>query len=281
MRLALMTTECAQVGAAMEELITEHRDDLKLVVTSNVERPQRGGAVSQTLENLRRSGPAFVAYLAFSFPLYDLWLVLDRARSRVGLARRRRSVAELCAEYDIRHIKVDDVNAPEVLDALRAEEVELLTIYWFDQILRQATIDALPRGVVNFHAARLPECRGLFPVLFSAIENGARFGMTAHEIVDETIDTGPILGQIEVVARAGTVLEQDDLVNRAGVGFYTEVLDHLEVRRAGATLQSGGSYFSFPTREQVKACRDAGFGLVSAGAFLRVVGRAAGGTRRP
>lgn len=273
MRLGLMTTECVQVGGAMEALITRHRADLKLVVTSNVERPQRGGALAQTIENLRRSGPAFIAYLALSFPLYDLWLSYDRLRSGLGLSRRRRSIAELCAEYGIRHIEADDVNGPEVLGALREEQVELLTIYWFDQILRQATIDAIPRGVVNFHAALLPSCRGLFPVLFTIAENEARFGMTAHEIVDETVDTGPILGQIEVAERGATVLDQDDLVNRAGVPFYSEVLEQLEERRSQGESQSGGSYFSYPTRGQLKACRDAGFRIASPFALLRIVGK--------
>lgn len=272
MRLALMTTECAQVGAAMEVLIERHHEELELVVTSNVERPQRGGVVKQARENMRRSGRSFIGYLLLSFPLYEAWLGYDRIQARIpGRDRRRFGVAELCARHGIKHLETDDINGREVIDALKDQGVDLITIYWFDQIFRQPVLDIPSQGVVNFHAARLPQCRGLFPVLFSAAENEGRFGLTAHDVVDETIDTGPILGQIEVAKGATTILGQDDLVNRAGTDLYSEVIADLDKCRRNARPQAGGSYFSYPTRSQIERCKQQGFLLACWRDFLRVV----------
>jgi amino acid adenylation domain-containing protein/thioester reductase-like protein len=53
------------------------------------------------------------------------------------------------------------------------------------------------RGVINFHAGKLPEHRGVYGTSWAILEQKSNYGITWH-LVDEGIDTGSILLQHEV-----------------------------------------------------------------------------------
>lgn len=262
-RIALFTVECAQTGAAMAEIVARH-PEVRMIVTSDVTRPARGSAAQQAVQHIRRSGLGFAGYLLSSFQFYNAWLSFDRVRSAVTRGERDRlSVAELCAQNGLRHIHSQNVNGADVIEAMRAEGIDLIVIYWFDQILKQRVIDLPAHGVVNLHAAPLPVCRGLWPVLFSAIENDRKFGITAHLIEDERIDAGPIIGQLSVADTGRSVLYQDDIVNRSGTELLSAVLADLPSAIAAGRHQSGGSYFSHPERAQIAAGSRRGISLTA------------------
>jgi hypothetical protein len=269
-RLALFTTECAQLGDALTEIIERHHDQLALVVTSDVYAGPRGGFFRQFRRNLRQSGPGFVRYLYYAFALYPWYLRYDRLRA--ALLRRPRvrySVAELCARYGIRRLHTGRINSAAAVAELERADPDLIVVYWFDQILRERVIGAARQGVVNVHAAHLPQCRGLFPTLYSAIEPGAPFGITAHLIENREIDAGPILAQLTCPPPPGrSVLFNDSWVNRCGVDLLDDVLEDLDLMRARATPQSGGSYHSYPQRSDIAALRRAGLRLSSLRDFL-------------
>jgi methionyl-tRNA formyltransferase len=270
-RFALFTAECAQLGPALQEVIERHRDQLGLVVTSRLSGGKRPGLVRQTLTNYRRSGPEFLTYLVCSFVLYFRFIAVERLRSRItGRPRRRYSVAELCDRYGIPHLETDDVNGEAVAAALRDAAIDHIVIYWFDQIIHDHVIRSAPRGVINLHAAYLPNCRGLFPGFWSAARCDT-FGITAHVIEDRQIDAGPILDQVQVAVPPGrSVLYADYCVNRAGVELLDMVLanvDHLSEH----TWQPGpGTYYSYPTRQDVRDARRRGIRLITLRDFLDV-----------
>lgn len=252
-RIALFTTECAQLGAAITEIVERHHDELALVVTSDIYGTSRGGMVKQTWRNLRRSGPGFMKYLTYSFIAYPLLLKLFRTRP---------SVQQLCDRHGIRHLRTGDVNAPEVVAQLA--DLDFIVVYWFDQILREQVIAAPRRAVVNVHAAYLPHCRGLFPTLFSALEPGTPFGISAHLIENREIDAGPVLARRTVTPPPGrSVLFNDSWVNRAGVDLLDEVLADFDRLAGGAAVQAGGSYHSYPGRSHLAQARAQGLRLAT------------------
>lgn len=271
-RFALFTAECAQLGDALTEIVTRHHQELALVLTSDFTH-SRGGLLAQTRVNLRRSGPCFVNYLTQSFLAYPLAIGVDRLLARLRGGRRvRRSVTELCAQHGITHIRTRAVNTPEVLDRLRAADVDFIVVYWFDQILHESVISIPRRAVINVHAAYLPGCRGLFPALFSALERGQPFGITAHLIENREIDAGPILAQRLATPPAGrSVIFYDSWVNRVGVEVLDEVLADFDGHLEGARPQAGGSYHSYPTRQEMAEARRRGLALTSVRDFLAAV----------
>jgi folate-dependent phosphoribosylglycinamide formyltransferase PurN len=271
-RIALLTIECAQTAEALTEIIERHHDEIAVVITSDVYKTARGGLLKQTRSAIASSGLRFMPYLTYSFVVYPMLLQLDRLQSLLTRRRRRRSVATLCAEYGIEHIRTGRVNSPEVIARLEAAELDHVVIYWFDQIIHEKVIKTARRGVVNIHAAHLPNCRGLFPTLFSALEPGTPFGATAHMIEDRAVDAGPILAQTAVEVPPGrSVLFTDAWVNRAGVGLVGHVLRNFDALHEARQEQSGGSYYSYPTREQLAEAKRMRLRLATFRDFLAVL----------
>ena len=87
---------------------------------------------------------------------------------------------------------------------LRRHRVELVCLAGFMRILSPVFVRAFPNRILNIHPSLLPAFPGLHPQR-QALEYGVRFsGCTVH-LVDEGVDSGPILLQAAV-----PVLESDD-----------------------------------------------------------------------
>lgn len=271
-QIALFTAECAQVRPALGQFIARNHERLALVVTSDISQGKRLGVARQVLTNLRRSGPAFVEYLSYSFVLYFAYARLDRLRAAITRTPRRcLTIAELCELYDIPCIQTADVNGPDVTARLAAADLDAIVIYWFDQIIHDHIVAIPSRAVINVHAALLPFCRGLFPVLYSATAHDHAYGITAHEIENTEIDAGPILGQVRVSPPPdGSILYRDAVVNRAGVDLICAILEDFDAYHARRSRPEGGSYFSYPDRVDIRDARRAGLRLASLGDFLAI-----------
>lgn len=92
-----------------------------------------------------------------------------------------------------------------VIDELRTYEVEIVCLAGFMRLLSASFIQAFPNRVLNIHPSLLPAFPGL-DAQRQALEYGVRItGCTVH-IVDEFLDSGPILIQSAV-----PVLDTDDV----------------------------------------------------------------------
>jgi phosphoribosylglycinamide formyltransferase-1 len=118
-----------------------------------------------------------------------------------------------------------------VVDALRAHGVEWVVLAGFMRLLTSGFLQAFPDRVLNIHPSLLPAFPGAHAIK-DALEYGVRVtGCTVH-LVDDGIDTGPILAQ-----RAVPVLETDDesslaeRMHRAEHELYLEVLANLAAGR--------------------------------------------------
>ncbi len=86
--------------------------------------------------------------------------------------------------------------------ALRKHEVEWVILAGFMRIITPTFIDAFPNRVLNIHPALLPAFPGTSAPA-QALEKGVKVtGCTVH-IVDEGVDTGPILAQAAVPVLPG------------------------------------------------------------------------------
>ena len=85
------------------------------------------------------------------------------------------------------------VNSREVLEALGRWDADLGVIAGFDQILKRSVLEKIPK-VINVHPSLLPEYRGSSPEFWIVSNGELRSGVTVH-VVDEGIDTGPIIAQ--------------------------------------------------------------------------------------
>jgi methionyl-tRNA formyltransferase len=75
-----------------------------------------------------------------------------------------------------------------------------ITAAWlmtFAYIIPKALLNVLPGGFINFHYGLLPQYRGANPVLAQMLNGETESGITVH-IVDENIDTGPVVLQQKI-----------------------------------------------------------------------------------
>lgn len=81
-------------------------------------------------------------------------------------------------------------------DSPLLEGAGLLVSYNYLHLLRPKLIERVNRRILNLHTSLLPWNRGISPNLWSVLDDTPK-GVTIH-VVDEGLDTGPILLQAEV-----------------------------------------------------------------------------------
>jgi methionyl-tRNA formyltransferase len=201
---------------------------------------------SRARELLRVFGPAYFIRYATRFAIARL----DRGR-RLATILKRHSVPELRLD--------ENVNSPEFVEAIRRLQPDLLVSIAGNQIFRRPLIDLAPKGCLNLHTALLPKYRGLMPT-FWTLKNGEKETGVSVFLVDEGIDSGPIVVQKRVRIDTDRL---EELIRRTKVIGMDAVWEAVEKVRVGKPKlipnpDSEKSYFSFPTRDDVRAFRAAG-----------------------
>jgi phosphoribosylglycinamide formyltransferase-1 len=125
-----------------------------------------------------------------------------------------------------------------VIDELMTHEVDLVCLAGFMRLLSASFVQSFPNRVVNIHPSLLPAFPGL-DAQRQALEYGAKItGCTVH-LVDEFLDSGPILVQSAVpVLDADTVdtlsariLAQEHVIYSKAIQYLVERRITLEGRR--------------------------------------------------
>lgn len=133
----------------------------------------------------------------------EIALVVSNLEEAAGLARARQLGLPAVA---VPRRSGDDRQAHEarVLAALAEARVDWVCLAGYMRLLSPAFVARFPRRIVNIHPSLLPAFPGL-AAQRQALEHGVRVsGCTVH-LVDEGLDSGPI-----VVQRAVPVLDGDD-----------------------------------------------------------------------
>jgi methionyl-tRNA formyltransferase len=172
----------------------------------------------------------------------------------------KRRLSRILRRYGVPEVELhNNVNAEASLEAIRALGPDLLVSIAGNQIFRRPLIELAPKGCLNLHTALLPRYRGLMPI-FWALKNGEKETGVSVFLVNEGIDSGPIVVQKRVPID-GDSLEQ--LIRRTkiiGMDAVWEAVD--QMRQEAVDLipnpETEKTYFSFPTPADVREFRAAG-----------------------
>ena len=94
----------------------------------------------------------------------------------------------------------------DLVQHLQAHEADLVVTAGFMRVLGGPVIEVFKNRIINSHPALLPSFPGAHAVR-DAIESGVKVtGCTIH-IIDEGVDTGPIIAQCPVTVRDGDTVE--------------------------------------------------------------------------
>jgi phosphoribosylglycinamide formyltransferase 1 len=126
----------------------------------------------------------------------------------------------------------------EVVAALRELEVEIVCLAGFMRVLGPYFVRAFPGRILNIHPALLPAFPGL-DAQKQAFDYGVKFsGCTVH-LVDEGVDTGPILCQAvvpvldddTVETLSARILKEEYRIYSEAIRLVVEDRIHVEGRR--------------------------------------------------
>ena len=116
-----------------------------------------------------------------------------------GLERARQAGIEALAISHRGHPSRDDFDK-ELVRELQARHVTLVCLAGFMRIIGPAMLAAFPRAILNIHPSLLPAFPGV-DAQRQALEHGVKVtGVTVH-LVDEGLDSGPIILQRAVPVR--------------------------------------------------------------------------------
>jgi phosphoribosylglycinamide formyltransferase-1 len=122
----------------------------------------------------------------------EVAVVVSNVETALGLERARR--AGIPTAFRDHRGKRREAFDAEIVEILRAHRVDLVCLAGFMRLLSPVLVRAFPGRIANIHPALLPAFPGL-EAQRQALEHGAKVsGATVH-LVDEGLDSGPIVAQ--------------------------------------------------------------------------------------
>jgi len=122
----------------------------------------------------------------------EIALVVSNVETARGLERAR--AAGIPAVFRDHRGKKREAYDAEIVEILHAHQVDLVCLAGFMRLLSPVFVRAFPGRIVNVHPALLPAFPGL-DAQRQAFEHGVKVsGATVH-LVDEGLDSGPIVAQ--------------------------------------------------------------------------------------
>ena len=143
----------------------------------------------------------------------NLQALLDAGLPVVAVASNRRDAAALTragniatATFELTDYSTRDERDTAMADWLEEKGVTLVVLAGYMHLLTSAFLDRFPNAVVNVHPSLLPEFPGAHAVEEQLAAGIAESGATVH-LVDEGVDSGPILAQERVPVLSGDTPE--------------------------------------------------------------------------
>lgn len=102
---------------------------------------------------------------------------------------------DYCERTSTRLIKIRNINDPEVLAVIKEEEIDLLLVIGWSQILHEPLLEAVNYRALGMHPTLLPVGRGRAPIPWTIIKGLPVSGVTLFELAGDA-DTGRIAGQV-------------------------------------------------------------------------------------
>lgn len=179
-------------------------------------------------------------------------------RSVAYRLRRRDVVQDYCEAHQISFRVVTSINSAETIAHLKSLDCDLI----FNQshhIVKKEVLQIPRIGTLNRHGALLPNYKGRLSPFWQLLNGETSGGLTYH-LLDEGIDTGPVVYQ-----EAIPITSSDDVnsliakIFALAVARFGLVLDILARPDAAQSFvrypPDGGSYYSSPTLKDALAYR--------------------------
>jgi methionyl-tRNA formyltransferase len=168
------------------------------------------------------------------------------------------TVASITVRNHIPLIDTVSVNSPEFIAEIKRRNIDVIVSVAAPQRFKKELITAVSGGCINSHSSLLPENRGMMPVFWALYKGAPVTGVTIHYI-NEKLDNGDIIAQEKVPVGNETMHEMILKTKRISARLMDQALRNIAAGSVIARqMPTGGSYQSFPTRQEVREFRSRG-----------------------
>lgn len=146
----------------------------------------------------------------------------------------------------------DTINSKKNVSLIQSLNADLILIIAGNQIIRKRVLDSTKYGVFNVHSSLLPNFKGLMPTFWVLRNDEPKTGVTFYQLT-EGIDDGPIIANKEYNITSQTT--QSKLIKDLKILANDLVIESIDLVEDPENYKESkdGSYFKFPTKEDVKA----------------------------
>lgn len=135
---------------------------------------------------------------------------------------------EFSAANNVPLIKLNHINDTDVIEAIKEFDLDWLFIIGWSQIASAELLKSPKKGCIGMHPTLLPIGRGRAAIPWAIIKGLDKTGVSMF-VLDEGVDTGPILGQYEIPLKSDeTATDLYEKVNLAHEALIAQVYPNLE-----------------------------------------------------
>jgi methionyl-tRNA formyltransferase len=167
--------------------------------------------------------PSLRALIDAGYFIAGVYTQPDRVAGR-GRQLRPPPVKIAALERSLPVFQPERLRGQQLTQELKSLEPDLIVVTAYGQILRPEVLAIPKHGVINVHASLLPRYRGASPVNAAILAGDEVTGVTIM-LVDEGLDTGPILAQrSEMILPEDTAATVSDRLAVAGADLLAQTL---------------------------------------------------------
>ena len=159
---------------------------------------------------------------------YDIVAVVTQPDRKAGRGRKTTvsRVKALALEHGLPVLQPRTLREGGIVRRLGDLAPAIIVVAAFGQVL-PSTVLALPRhGCINVHASLLPRFRGAAPIPAAILAGDEQTGVTIM-VMDEGLDTGPILSEVAVdIAAEDTTASLAEKLGHVGAQLLLDTLPH-------------------------------------------------------
>lgn len=152
-------------------------------------------------------------------------------------------------KYETELLKIKNVNDFEVIEKIKDRKIDWLFIIGWSQIAKKEILETPKYGVIGMHPTLLPKGRGRASIPWAIIKGLEKTGVTAFKL-DEGVDTGPIIDQMEIEIssneKASTLYKK---VNDTHIDLMASVLKKINDKNLSLIIQNDDEATEWPGRK--------------------------------
>lgn len=223
----------------------------------------KGSLINKKWMFIRGFGLFQAAKMAFIMAIAKGLDLLDIAM-KCRLPGCPRSIRAVAVRNKIIYSAIDNPNEKEFLETVARMNPDLIVSFSAPCVFKPALLAIPSMGCINLHCSYLPKYAGLLPSFWTCFNGEKETGVTVH-YMDDRIDNGGILAQEKIQIDPGmSIFQLIKKTKKLGGNLMCRVLERIADGKAEELPNdvSSGSYFSWPTTEQMIEFRRRGGRLV-------------------